>query len=211
MHWLAALSHPDPGRHRPLHRPAVLRDQRRDQRSLPDGVDPLPPFRRRRRPGGDGDRPVLLALRRQPVRALAGAVPGPSAGLGEPGQAGEVLPHDPAGEGAPLSRPQPAPAAELHGDVRRWRCCRSSPGSRCTASRIRAASSSRPSAGSGRCSAGCRSCASSTTWRPGASSSSSRSTSTWRSAPTSSSGAARSPPSSAAAGSCRAKQHFVDE
>ena len=59
-----------------------------------------------------------------------------------------------------------------------------------------------PSVGSGRCSAGCRSCASSTTWRAGGFSSSYRFTSIWRPAPTSSSGAARSLPLSAAAGSC---------
>ena len=66
-------------------------------------------------------------------------------------QAGEVLPDDPAGEGAPLPGPQPAPAAELHRRSTSWPRCRSSPASHSTASRTRAVSSTPPSAGWGRC------------------------------------------------------------
>ena len=49
------------------------------------------------------------------------AVPDPTEGLGEHVQAGEVLPDDPAGEGAPLSGPQPAAAAQLHRRSMAWR------------------------------------------------------------------------------------------
>ena len=94
---------------------------------------------------------------------LHGAVPGAPAGLGQPVPDGQVLPDDPAREGAALPRAQPAAAAELHAAVRRGRAA--------GAHRVRDVRPGRPERldlhavqlGGPACSAASRTCASSTT------------------------------------------------
>ena len=120
MHWIAAVSIVVLVVTGLLHRQAVLRHRRRGERPLPDGLDAVRPLRRGGGARGHGDRARLLALRRATSSSGCRRCSRCGRATGSTCSSRSSSTYDPAGEGAPLPRPQSAAAAVLHRRSTSW-------------------------------------------------------------------------------------------